>query len=133
MGCKNVYHCPAPDRTCLTELLRALLGRRLCVTVPGGTVEGKLTAVGRTGFYVGGRMIDYQTSFYFPLPSQTGPLRAYKATAAIEELEAISGRLSRIGKDYTVIKSEKKVLQGRFVVVPLNIFSQLTCEKDHAE
>lgn len=133
MSSRNVFHCPMPDRTCLRDLLRCLVGKCLTVTVPGDTVSGRLTAVGRDTFNVGGRGIGFETSFYFPLPVHKDRLRDYKATALIEELQPVTGRLSRIGKDYVVIRSEGKNGTGRYVVVPLNIFSQVTCEKDHEE
>lgn len=129
----NVFHCPAPDRTCLQELLQSLVGHRITVTVPGGVVSGVVHSVGSQSFMVGGHVIDYLTSFYFPLPQKTGKLLPYHAEISIEELGVISGRLSRIGKDYTVIVPVSGPLAGQYVVIPINLFTELTCEREHEE
>jgi hypothetical protein len=129
----NVFHCPRSDRTCLQELLQSLEGQSITVTVPGDVVSGVVHSVGSQGFMVGDLVIYYLTYFYFPLPRKGGRLLPYHAEISVEELGVISGRLSRIGRDYTVIVPGAGPLAGQYVVIPINLFTELTCEKDHEE
>ncbi|MFC0216340.1 hypothetical protein ACFFK0_28485 [Paenibacillus chartarius] len=131
----DIQGCPAPQNITLVQRLQPIAGSTVTVFQPGfpqlTKTTGKLSNVTSSSFTVGSTAVDFQTSFFIVLNERVKATKPFDLTATAEDIGELRGKLIRVGKDFVeFIKIPGKEVPTLF---PLNLFTEVICEREHDE
>ncbi|WP_248929578.1 hypothetical protein [Paenibacillus hamazuiensis] len=130
----DIQGCPAPQNITFVQRLQPLVGRTVTVFQPGiplTKTTGKLSHVTADSFRVGTNEVDFNTSFFIVTNERVITTKPYDLTASAEDIGSLHGKLIRVGRNFV----EFVKIPGRDVptIFPLNLFTEVICEREHEE
>lgn len=126
--------CPPRQNITLHKRLQSVLGKKVTVLSPGfplTNTTGVLRQICPDSFVVGTTRVFFNTSFLIQLHSVARMTRPFDVTASAEDMGVFHGKLIRSGIDFV----EFVQVPGRDVptLFPLNMFTSVSCEREHEE
>ncbi|MCM3272765.1 hypothetical protein [Paenibacillus elgii] len=131
----SIHGCPAPKNITLVQRLQPLVGRTVTVFQPGfpelTKTTGKLSNVTPLSFTVGRTEVVIKTSFFIVLNERVKTEKPFDVTATAEDIGELRGKLIFVGRDFV----EFVQLPGPIVptLFPLNLFTEVMCERENEE
>ncbi|GLI10669.1 hypothetical protein YDYSG_67050 [Paenibacillus tyrfis] len=131
----SIHGCPAPQNITLVQRLQPLVGRTVTVFQPGfpelTKTTGKLSNVTSLSFTVGRTEVVIKTSFFIVLNERVKTEKPFDVTATAEDIGELRGKLIRVGRDFVeFVKLPGPVVPTLF---PLNLFTEVMCERENEE
>jgi hypothetical protein len=135
MSAIDIHGCPPPQNITLVARLTPLIGKTVSVFTPGfpklTKTTGKLSHVNAVSFQVGPDRVFMNTSFFIVLRTTARTVKPFDITATAEDMGTIKGKLIRVGRDFVeLVQTPGKDVPTLF---PLNMFTEVTCEREHEE